>query len=143
MRISDWSSDVCSSDLIGTGLDTWSPNLNIFRDPRWGRGQETYGEDPFLTARMGVAFIEGMQGPNPERPEVIATPKHFDVHSGPESTRHVANVFVSKHDLVDTYLPAFRAAITEAKAGSIMRSEERRVGKECVSTWRSRWSPDS
>src|SRR3546814_4908380 len=100
MRISDWSSDVCSSDLIGTGLDTWSPNLNIFRDPRWGRGQETYGEDPFLTARMGVAFIEGMQGPNPERPEVIATPKHFDVHSGPESTRHVANVFVSKHDLV-------------------------------------------
>src|SRR3546814_1053165 len=73
---------------------------------------------------MGVAFIEGMQGPNPERPEVIATPKHFDVHSGPESTRHVANVFVSKHDLVDTYLPAFRAAITEAKAGSIMRSEE-------------------
>src|SRR3546814_17476365 len=96
MRISDWSSDVCSSDLIGTGLDTWSPNLNIFRDPRWGRGQETYGEDPFLTARMGVAFIEGMQGPNPERPEVIATPKHFDVHSGPESTRHVANVFVSK-----------------------------------------------
>src|SRR3546814_14224284 len=81
---------------IDTGLDTWSPNLNIFRDPRWGRGQETYGEDPFLTARIGVAFIEGMQGPNPERPEVIATPKHFDVHSGTESTRHVANVFVAK-----------------------------------------------
>ncbi|MBY8827045.1 glycoside hydrolase family 3 C-terminal domain-containing protein [Hephaestia mangrovi] len=114
---------------IGTGLDTWSPNLNIFRDPRWGRGQETYGEDPFLVARMGVAFIEGMQGPDPQRPEVIATPKHFDVHSGPESTRHVADVFVSKHDLVDTYLPAFRAAITEAKAGSIMCAYNRIDGQ--------------
>jgi len=113
----------------GTGLDTWSPNLNIFRDPRWGRGQETYGEDPFLTARMGVAFIEGMQGPNPDRPEVIATPKHFAVHNGPESTRHVANVFVSKHDLVDTYLPAFRAAITEAKAGSVMCAYNRIDGQ--------------
>lgn len=114
---------------IGTGLDTWSPNLNIFRDPRWGRGQETYGEDPFLTARMGVAFIEGMQGPNPDRPQVIATPKHFAVHSGPESTRHAANVFVSKHDLVDTYLPAFRAAIIEAKAGSIMCAYNRIDGQ--------------
>jgi beta-glucosidase len=114
---------------IGTGLDTWSPNLNIFRDPRWGRGQETYGEDPFLTARMGVAFVEGMQGPNPDRPEVIATPKHFAVHNGPESTRHEANVFVSKHDLVDTYLPAFRAAVTEAKAGSIMCAYNRIDGQ--------------
>ena len=114
---------------IGTGLDTWSPNLNVFRDPRWGRGQETYGEDPYLVARMGVAFVEGMQGPDSEHPEVIATPKHFDVHSGPESTRHVANVFVSKHDLVDTYLPAFRAAITEAKAGSIMCAYNRIDGQ--------------
>ncbi|HVI99331.1 MAG TPA: glycoside hydrolase family 3 C-terminal domain-containing protein [Sphingomonas sp.] len=114
---------------IGTGLDTWSPNLNIFRDPRWGRGQETYGEDPFLTARMGVAFVEGMQGPDPDRPRVIATPKHFDVHSGPESTRHVANVFVSKHDLVDTYLPAFRAAIVEARAGSVMCAYNRIDGQ--------------
>ena len=79
---------------IGTGLDTWSPNINIFRDPRWGRGQETYGEDPFLTANMGVAFVRGMQGPNADRPNVIATPKHFAVHSGPESTRHEANVYV-------------------------------------------------
>src|SRR3954447_16144655 len=79
---------------IGTGLDTWSPNINIFRDPRWGRGQETYGEDPYLTAALGVAFIRGMQGPNPDLPEVVATPKHFAVHSGPESTRHLADVFV-------------------------------------------------
>ena len=114
---------------IGTGLDTWSPNINIFRDPRWGRGQETYGEDPFLTARMGVAFVEGIQGPDPERPRVIATPKHFAVHSGPESTRHSANVFVSRHDLEDTYLPAFRAAIVEARAGSVMCAYNRIDGQ--------------
>lgn len=114
---------------IGTGLDTWSPNINIFRDPRWGRGQETYGEDPFLTARMGVAFVTGMQGPNPDLPNVIATPKHFAVHSGPESTRHAANVFVSRHDLEDTYLPAFRAAIVEGKAGSVMCAYNRIDGQ--------------
>ncbi|MDG6745858.1 glycoside hydrolase family 3 N-terminal domain-containing protein, partial [Staphylococcus aureus] len=102
---------------IGTGLDSWSPNINIFRDPRWGRGQETYGEDPFLTARMGVAFVRGMQGTDPNRIDVVATPKHYAVHSGPESTRHEANVYVSQHDLVDTYLPAFRAAIVEGGAG--------------------------
>ncbi len=105
---------------IGTGLDTWSPNINIFRDPRWGRGQETYGEDPYLTARMGVAFVTGMQGPDPDAPYVISTPKHFAVHSGPEPTRHVADIFVSTHDLEDTYLPAFRAAIVEGRAGSVM-----------------------
>ncbi len=105
---------------IGTGLDTWSPNINIFRDPRWGRGQETYGEDPYLTARMAVAFVTGMQGPDPDLPYVISTPKHFAVHSGPEPTRHVADVFVSTHDLEDTYLPAFRAAIVEGHANSIM-----------------------
>jgi beta-glucosidase len=105
---------------IGTGLDTWSPNINIFRDPRWGRGQETYGEDPFLTARLGVAFVTGMQGPDPEHPDVIASPKHFAVHSGPEPTRHRVDVRVSPHDLEDTYLPAFRAAIVEGRAGSIM-----------------------
>ena len=104
----------------GNGLVVWAPNINIFRDPRWGRGQETYGEDPFLTARMGVAYITGMQGPDPKRPQVIATPKHFAVHSGPESTRNFADVTVSAHDLEDTYLPAFRAAIVEAGAGSIM-----------------------
>src|SRR5687767_5642907 len=119
---------------IGTGLDTWSPNINIFRDPRWGRGQETYGEDPFLTARLGVAYVRGMQGPDPDRPDVIASPKHFAVHSGPESTRHEANVFVSPHDLEDTYLPAFRAAIIEGKAGSIMCAYNRVNGEPaCVS----------
>jgi len=114
---------------IGTGLDTWSPNINIFRDPRWGRRQETYGEDPFLTATMGVAFVRGMQGPNPDRPLVIATPKHFAVHSGPESTRHQANVFVSAHDLEDTYLPAFRAALVDARAGSVMCAYNRIDGQ--------------
>ena len=102
------------------GLDFWAPNLNIFRDPRWGRGQETYGEDPFLTGRMGVAFVTGMQGDDPKYYRVIATPKHYDVHSGPEPTRHFADVDVSKHDELDTYEPAFRAAIVEGKAGSVM-----------------------
>ena len=102
------------------GLDFWAPNVNIFRDPRWGRGQETYGEDPFLTARMAVAFVTGMQGDNPRYFRVIATPKHFDVHSGPEPTRHFADVDVSRHDEVDTYLPAFRAAIVQGHAGSVM-----------------------
>ena len=114
---------------IGTGLDTWSPNINIFRDPRWGRGQETYGEDPFLTANLGVAFITGMQGSDPDLPKVVATPKHFAVHSGPESTRHSANIFVSPHDLEDTYLPAFRAAIVDGRAGSIMCAYNRIDGQ--------------
>jgi beta-glucosidase len=105
---------------IFEGLDFWAPNINIFRDPRWGRGQETYGEDPFLTARMGVAFVTGMQGDDPRYYRVISTPKHFAVHSGPEPTRHNADVSVSKHDELDTYLPAFRATVTEAKAGSVM-----------------------
>ncbi len=108
-----------SSDIF-QGLDFWAPNINIFRDPRWGRGQETYGEDPFLTARMGVAFVTGMQGDDPKYYRVISTPKHYAVHSGPESTRHVADVTVSKHDEMDTYLPAFRAAVTEGKADSVM-----------------------
>lgn len=104
----------------GPGLNTWAPNINLFRDPRWGRGQETYGEDPHLTAMLGVAYVRGMQGRDPEQPDVIATPKHFAVHSGPESTRHSANVFASPHDLEDSYLPAFRAAIVDAQAGSTM-----------------------
>ena len=102
------------------GLDFWSPNLNIFRDPRWGRGQETYGEDPFLTGRMGVAYVTGLQGDDPKYYLGIATPKHYAVHSGPEPTRHFADVDVSKHDEVDTYEPAFRAAIVEGNAGSVM-----------------------
>jgi len=102
------------------GLDFWAPNVNIFRDPRWGRGQETYGEDPFLTGRMAVAYVTGMQGSDPHYYRAISTPKHFAVHSGPESTRHFADVDVSKHDMEDTYLPAFRAAVTEGHAGSVM-----------------------
>jgi beta-glucosidase len=107
------------SDIF-EGLDFWAPNINIFRDPRWGRGQETYGEDPYLTSRLGVAFVTGLQGDDPRYYRVISTPKHFAVHSGPEPTRHTANVPVSKHDELDTYLPAFRATVIEAKAGSVM-----------------------
>jgi beta-glucosidase len=102
------------------GLTFWAPNINIFRDPRWGRGQETYGEDPFLTGRMGVAFVTGMQGDDPKYFKLISTPKHYAVHSGPEPTRHKVNIDVSPHDLEDTYLPAFRAAVTEAHAQSVM-----------------------
>ena len=102
------------------GLTIWSPNINIFRDPRWGRGQETYGEDPFLTARMGVAFITGLQGDDSRYLKTLATSKHFAVHSGPESTRHEADIHPSAHDLEDTYLPAFRATVMQAKVGSVM-----------------------
>jgi len=101
------------------GLTVWSPNINIFRDPRWGRGQETYGEDPFLTAQMGVAYVTGLQGDDPKYLKALATPKHFAVHSGPEPTRHEVDIKVSNHDLEDTYLPAFRATVT-AGAGSVM-----------------------
>jgi beta-glucosidase len=102
------------------GLDFWSPNINIFRDPRWGRGQETYGEDPFLTAKLGVAFVTGMQGDDSKYLKVIATPKHYAVHSGPDPERHHFNVNVSPHDLEDTYLPAFRATVVEGHAESVM-----------------------
>ena len=102
------------------GLTYWSPNINIFRDPRWGRGQETYGEDPYLTSRMGVAFVKGMQGDDPHYLKVVATPKHYAVHSGPEPLRHTFDVKVSEYDLVKTYLPAFKAAVTEGKADSVM-----------------------
>ncbi len=96
------------------------PISTSFAIPRWGRGQETYGEDPFLTGRMGVAYVTGLQGDDPKYYLAIATPKHYAVHSGPEPTRHFADVDVSKHDEVDTYEPAFRAAIVEGKAGSVM-----------------------
>ncbi|WP_303828489.1 glycoside hydrolase family 3 protein [Asticcacaulis taihuensis] len=102
------------------GLTVWSPNINIFRDPRWGRGQETYGEDPFLTGRMGVAYITGLQGDDPTHPRVVATAKHFAVHSGPEEGRHQQDMKPSAHDLEDTYLPAFRAAVTEGQVQSVM-----------------------
>jgi beta-glucosidase len=102
------------------GLTFWSPNINIFRDPRWGRGQETYGEDPYLTGRLAVAFIKGMQGNDPHYFKTIATAKHYAVHSGPESTRHQVDIKPSERDLNETYLPAFRAAIVEGKADSVM-----------------------
>src|SRR5579872_1937377 len=114
---------------IMEGLDFWSPNINIFRDPRWGRGQETYGEDPFLTSRMGVAFVTGLQGDDPKYFRVISTPKHYAVHSGPEPARHSMDVQVSKHDMEDTYLPAFRAAVTEGKAESVMCAYNRVNGQ--------------
>ncbi|MFC4765091.1 glycoside hydrolase family 3 protein [Dyella koreensis] len=102
------------------GLSIWSPNVNIFRDPRWGRGQETYGEDPFLTGSLAIAFVRGLQGDDPRVLKTIATPKHFAVHSGPEPGRHGFNVNASPHDLEDTYLPAFRMAVVEGRAGSVM-----------------------
>jgi beta-glucosidase len=121
---------------IMEGLDFWSPNINIFRDPRWGRGQETYGEDPFLTGKMGVAFVTGLQGDDPKYFRVISTPKHYAVHSGPEPSRHSIDVQVSKHDMEDTYLPAFRAAVTEGKAESVMCAYNRVNGQPaCANTF--------
>ncbi|KTT69756.1 glycoside hydrolase family 3 C-terminal domain-containing protein [Sphingomonas endophytica] len=105
---------------IYEGLTIWSPNINIFRDPRWGRGQETYGEDPYLTGTLGVAFVTGLQGPDPLHPKVIATPKHLAVHSGPEAGRDGFDVDPSPQDLEATYLPAFRRAVVEGKAQSLM-----------------------
>jgi len=102
------------------GLTYWSPNVNIFRDPRWGRGQETYGEDPYLTGRMAVAFVTGMQGRDARYLKVVSTPKHYAVHSGPEPERHTFDARVSEYDLVNTYLAAFRAAVVDGKADSIM-----------------------
>src|SRR5574337_279030 len=113
------------------GLTFWSPNINIFRDPRWGRGQETYGEDPYLTARMGVAFVKGLQGDDPQYLKVVSTPKHFAVHSGPEPERHQFDAQVSERDLWETYLAAFEACIREGKAFSIMGAYNRLQGKAC------------
>jgi beta-glucosidase len=116
------------------GLTFWSPNINIFRDPRWGRGQETYGEDPYLTARMGVAFVRGLQGDDPKYWKVIATPKHYAVHSGPEPERHAFDAHAFERDLRETYLPAFRATVTEAKAASVMCAYNRTNGEPCCAS---------
>jgi len=102
------------------GLSIWSPNINIFRDPRWGRGQETYGEDPFLTGTLATRFVRGIQGDDPAELKAAATPKHFAVHSGPEKGRHGFDSRTPPHDLEDTYLPAFRMAVTEGQAASVM-----------------------
>src|ERR1700744_732070 len=102
------------------GLTFWTPNINIFRDPRWGRGQETYGEDPYLTATMGTAFVKGLQGDDPKYLKVSATAKHFAVHSGPEATRDKFDALVDEKDLRETYLYAFHALVTKGKAESVM-----------------------
>jgi len=119
---------------IYTGLTFWSPNINIFRDPRWGRGQETFGEDPYLTASLGVAFVCGLQGDDPNYLKLVATPKHFAVHSGPESSRHWFDARVDERDLRETYLPHFEACIKEAKAYSIMGAYNRINGEACCAS---------
>jgi beta-glucosidase len=117
-----------------TGLTFWTPNVNIFRDPRWGRGQETYGEDPCLTAAMGVSFIKGIQGEHPQYLKLVATPKHFAVHSGPESDRHHFDAQVDERDLRETYLPAFEACVKEGKAASVMGAYNRLNGEPCCAS---------
>src|SRR5665647_1475111 len=112
-------------------LSVWTPNINIFRDPRWGRGQETYGEDPFLTGRMAVNFIKGLQGNDPKYLKTVATAKHYAVHSGPEFSRHTDNIFVNDRDLFDTYLPAFKAVIRDANVQSVMCAYNRFRDKPC------------
>lgn len=117
-----------------TGLTFFCPNINIFRDPRWGRGQETYGEDPYLTSTLAVNFVRGMQGEDPRYLKTVATPKHFAVHSGPEKSRHYFNAVVSERDLRMTYLPAFRSCIVDGQAGSIMGAYNRVNGEACCAS---------
>jgi beta-glucosidase len=119
---------------IYTGLTFWSPNVNIFRDPRWGRGQETYGEDPYLTASMGVPFVKGLQGDDPHYLKLVATPKHYAVHSGPESSRHSFDAQVNERDLRETYLPQFEACVKEADAYSLMGAYNRTNGEACCAS---------
>ncbi len=113
------------------GLTFWSPNINIFRDPRWGRGHETYGEDPFLTGEMGVQFIKGLQGDDPRYLKVVATAKHYAVHSGPELLRHEFDAVVSERDFRDTYLPAFKKSVEEGHVYSVMCAYNRYMGEPC------------
>ena len=130
------------------GLTFWSPNINIFRDPRWGRGHETYGEDPFLTARLGIAFIDGLQGDG-EVMKTAACAKHYAVHSGPEALRHEFNAVCSPKDLFETYLPAFEACVREAGVEAVMGAYNRTLGEPCcasqlllVDILRGRWGFD-
>jgi beta-glucosidase len=117
-----------------TGLSFWSPNINIFRDPRWGRGQETYGEDPFLTGRMAVAYITGLQGDDPKYYKVLACAKHFAVHSGPENVRHVFDAEPPERDFYETYLPQFEAAVKEGHVGAVMGAYNRIYGTPCCAS---------
>ncbi|MGN6298858.1 MAG: glycoside hydrolase family 3 C-terminal domain-containing protein [Ginsengibacter sp.] len=130
-----------------TGLTYWTPNINIFRDPRWGRGQETYGEDPFLTASIGTAFVEGLQGNDPKYLKAAACAKHYAIHSGPESSRHTFDVNVSNHDLWDTYLPAFKQLVVNAKVAGVMCAYNAYQGQPCcgsdklmVDILRNKWN---
>jgi len=127
------------------GLTFWTPNINIFRDPRWGRGQETYGEDPYLTSRIGAAFVRGLQGDDPENLKLAACAKHYAVHSGPEILRHSFDAVVSKKDLFETYLPAFKALV-DAGVESVMGAYNRTLGEPCCGSYfllkdilRERW----
>jgi beta-glucosidase len=113
------------------GLNFWSPNVNIFRDPRWGRGQETWGEDPFLTGEMASAFVKGLQGDHPKYLKAAACAKHYAVHSGPEKDRHIFNAIVTKRELYDTYLPAFKKLVTEANVESVMGAYNRTLDEVC------------
>ena len=117
-----------------TGLTLWSPNVNMFRDPRWGRGQETFGEDPYLAARMGVEFVKGLQGDDPNFLMTAACAKHYAVHSGPEAKRHGFNVNIDKRDLYEYYLPAFKALVQEAKVESVMGAYSAVNGVPCCAS---------
>lgn len=132
---------------IYQGLTFWSPNVNIFRDPRWGRGQETYGEDPYLTSQLGVAFVHGLQGDDPRYLKTSACAKHYAVHSGPEWNRSFFNAEVSNQDLWDTYLPAFQKLITDAKVSGVMCAYNAFSGQPCcgndllmMDILRNKWS---
>ena len=132
---------------IYTGLTFWSPNINIFRDPRWGRGHETYGEDPYLTGQMGMQFVKGLQGDDPKYLKVVATAKHFAVHNGPEPERHFFNAVPNTRDLWETYLPAFEDLIVDAKVYSVMGAYNRVDGESASASWmlledilRKKWS---
>jgi beta-glucosidase len=134
---------------IYKGLTFWSPNVNIFRDPRWGRGHETYGEDPYLTSRLAVRYINGLQGHNPDYLKAAACAKHFAVHSGPEDIRHSFNAVASKKDLTETYLPAFEACVKEAGVETVMGAYNRTNGEPCCGssfllkkTLRDKWGFD-
>jgi len=117
-----------------SGLTFWSPNINIFRDPRWGRGMETFGEDPYLTGRLAVEFVKGLQGDHPVYLKTVATPKHYAVHSGPEPDRHSFDAVVDERDLRETYLPAFRTSIIDGGAESVMCAYNRVGGEPCCSS---------
>ena len=119
---------------IYQGLTFWSPNINIFRDPRWGRGHETYGEDPYLTGQMGMQFVKGLQGNDPNYLKVVATAKHFAVHSGPEPLRHVFDAKISERDLRETYLPAFRTLVVDGGVYSVMGAYNRFRGEACCAS---------